>query len=225
MADLIVRRSVSARSYSHRPSAIRYWPIPHGQRPRVRRLRDLHRGRCPARCRPARHGRGRNRLAISIVVIRPCRDVSHDNPEMRKQHRLPPHLRRISPPHPVHRTCRTDVSATGKDSILPAAGTRSARSWAARKHPHRSPTTRRTRRTASLSNRSTIRDRPDQYRRAGLELCEWSAATTSGLLLDTFHMNIEEKDVGADDPAGGAKDVSCAEHRRMTVVRRAAPLP
>jgi D-psicose/D-tagatose/L-ribulose 3-epimerase len=148
-------------------------------------------------------------VGVSVCgAFGPDRDVSHEDPEMRE--RGIDYLRTcidiavaVGSPHVVGPM----YSATGKARLLPDEEREQQRRWAAES----------LRVAADYAGEHGIRLGMEPLNRfetdlvntteQGLDLCERIGLENVGLLLDTFHMNIEEKDIGAAIRAAGDRIV------------------
>jgi D-psicose/D-tagatose/L-ribulose 3-epimerase len=159
-------------------------------------------------------------LQISICgAFGSDRDVSHDDPA-RRLHGID-YLQQcidiaaaVGSPH----VAGPMFSATGKARLLPPEGREAQRTWAAES----------LRRVADYAGDRGVRLAIEPLNRfetdlvntveQGLDLCERIGRDNVGLLLDTFHMNIEEKHIGEAIIAAGQKvfHVQVSENDRGT---------
>jgi D-psicose/D-tagatose/L-ribulose 3-epimerase len=148
-------------------------------------------------------------LQVSVCgAFGPDRDVSHEDPGMRRLGI--DYLRacidiavQAGSPHVIGPM----YSATGKARLLPAGEREQQRRWAA--ESLRVAADYAGERGLRLGMEPLNRFETDLVNTVeqGLDLCDRIGAENVGLLLDTFHMNIEEKDVGAAIRAAGDRIV------------------
>lgn len=140
----------------------------------------------------------RSGLAISVCgAFGPDRDVSHDDPSQRR--RGVEYLKNcvdlaqaVGSPH----VAGPMYSATGKARLLDPADRERQRSWAA--ESLREVARYAGERGIALAIEPLNRFETDLVNTVaqGVELVELIGLPNVGLMLDTFHMNIEEKDIG-----------------------------
>lgn len=138
-------------------------------------------------------------VGISVCgAFGPDRDVSHEDPQMREQGLE--YLRfcidlaaAVGSPH----VAGPMYSATGKARLLSADEREQQRAWAI--ESLRTAGEYAAERGVRLAIEPLNRFETDLVNTTaqGVELCERIGLDNVGLLLDTFHMNIEEKDIGA----------------------------
>jgi D-psicose/D-tagatose/L-ribulose 3-epimerase len=138
-------------------------------------------------------------VGISVCgAFGPDRDVSHEDPRMREQGLE--YLRfcidlaaAVGSPH----VAGPMYSATGKARLLPEEEREQQRVWAT--ESLRTAGEYAAERGVRLAIEPLNRFETDLVNTTaqGVELCERIGLDNVGLLLDTFHMNIEEKDIGA----------------------------
>jgi D-psicose/D-tagatose/L-ribulose 3-epimerase len=148
-------------------------------------------------------------VSISVCgAFGPDRDVSHEDPAMREAGLA--YLRTcidlaaaVGSPHVVGPM----YSATGKARLLPDEAREQQRTWAA--DSLRIAGSYAAERGVKLGIEPLNRFETDLVNTVeqGLELCDRIGLDNVGLLLDTFHMNIEEKDQAAAIRAAGARIV------------------
>jgi D-psicose/D-tagatose/L-ribulose 3-epimerase len=146
-------------------------------------------------------------VSVSVCgAFGPDRDVSHEDPEMRE--RGLEYLRtcidlaaEVGSPH----VCGPMYSATGKARLLSEDEREQQRQWAA--DSLRTAGRYAAERGVRLAIEPLNRFETDLVNTTaqGLDLCERIGLDNVGLLLDTFHMNIEEKDIGAAIRQAGDK--------------------
>jgi D-psicose/D-tagatose/L-ribulose 3-epimerase len=134
----------------------------------------------------------------------PDRDVSHDDADRRKQGidyiKVCVDLAEaVGSPH----VAGPMYSSTGKTRLLPEDERKQQREWAA--ESLREVADYAGERGVKLAIEPLNRFETDLVNTVeqGLELCELIDRDNAGLLLDTFHLNIEEKDVGSAIRAAG----------------------
>jgi D-psicose/D-tagatose/L-ribulose 3-epimerase len=140
---------------------------------------------------------GRAGVQVSVCgAFGPDRDVSHEDPERRRLGIA--YLRRcvdiaaeVGSPH----VAGPMYSATGKTRLLPEGEREQQRRWAA--ESLREVAEYAAGRGVALAIEPLNRFETDLVNTVaqGVELCERIDADNVGLLLDTFHMNIEEKSI------------------------------
>lgn len=149
----------------------------------------------------------RTGLPVSICgAFGPDRDVAHEDPQKRRQGidylKLCVDIAQaVGSPH----VAGPMYSATGKARLLPPAERQQQRQWAAdslREVAHYA-----SERGVTLAIEPLNRFETDLVNTVeqGLELCELIGRDNVGLMLDTFHMNIEEKNIGTAITAAGDK--------------------
>ena len=149
----------------------------------------------------------RTGIAISICgAFGPERDVSHDDAEMRARgieyvKLCVDYAQLVGSP----RVSGPMYSATGKTRLLEPEGRAQQRTWAA--ESLREVADYAGERGVSLAIEPLNRFETDLVNTVeqGLELVETINRHNVGLMLDTFHMNIEEKDPGAAIRSAGEK--------------------
>jgi len=149
----------------------------------------------------------RTGLRVSICgAFGPDRDVSHDDPEMRRRGidylKLCSDLaERVGSPH----VAGPMYSATGKTRMLEPAERRQQREWAA--ESLREAADYAAARGVALAIEPLNRFETDVVNTVdqGLELLDLIDRDNAGFMLDTFHMNIEEKHIGDAIRAAGDK--------------------
>ncbi|WP_066285204.1 sugar phosphate isomerase/epimerase family protein [Arthrobacter sp. B6] len=149
----------------------------------------------------------RTGLPVSICgAFGPDRDVSHEDPQKRRQGidylKLCVDIAQaVGSPH----VAGPMYSATGKARLLPPEERQQQRQWAA--DSLREVADYASERGVTLAIEPLNRFETDLVNTVeqGLELCELIGRDNVGLMLDTFHMNIEEKNIGAAITAAGDK--------------------
>ncbi|NHW47869.1 sugar phosphate isomerase/epimerase [Paenarthrobacter sp. MSM-2-10-13] len=149
----------------------------------------------------------RTGLPVSICgAFGPDRDVSHEDPQKRRQGidylKLCVDIAQaVGSPH----VAGPMYSATGKARLLPPEERRQQRQWAA--DSLREVADYASERGVTLAIEPLNRFETDLVNTVeqGLELCELIGRDNVGLMLDTFHMNIEEKNIGAAITSAGDK--------------------
>ena len=149
----------------------------------------------------------RTGLPVSICgAFGPDRDVSHEDPQKRRQGidylKLCVDIAQaVGSPH----VAGPMYSATGKARLLPHEERQQQRQWAA--DSLREVADYASERGVTLAIEPLNRFETDLVNTVeqGLELCELIGRNNVGLMLDTFHMNIEEKNIGAAITAAGNK--------------------
>ncbi|MDQ0801356.1 sugar phosphate isomerase/epimerase family protein [Arthrobacter sp. SLBN-112] len=149
----------------------------------------------------------RTGLPVSICgAFGPDRDVSHEDPQKRRQGidylKLCVDIAQaVGSPH----VAGPMYSATGKARLLPTDERRQQRQWAA--DSLREVADYAAERGVTLAIEPLNRFETDLVNTVeqGLELCELIGRENVGLMLDTFHMNIEEKHIGEAITAAGDK--------------------
>ena len=149
----------------------------------------------------------RTGLPVSICgAFGPDRDVSHEDPEKRQLGidylKLCVDIAQaVGSPH----VAGPMYSATGKARLLPPEERRQQRQWAA--DSLREVADYAAARGVTLAIEPLNRFETDLVNTVeqGLELCELVGRDNVGLMLDTFHMNIEEKHIGEAITLAGDK--------------------
>lgn len=149
----------------------------------------------------------RTGLPVSICgAFGPDRDVSHEDPEKRQLGidylKLCVDIAQaVGSPH----VAGPMYSATGKARLLPPEERRQQRQWAA--DSLREVADYAAARGVTLAIEPLNRFETDLVNTVeqGLELCELVGRDNVGLMLDTFHMNIEEKHIGEAITSAGDK--------------------
>ena len=149
----------------------------------------------------------RTGLPVSICgAFGPDRDVSHEDPQKRRQGidylKLCVDIAQaVGSPH----VAGPMYSATGKARLLPPEERRQQRQWAA--DSLREVADYASERGVTLAIEPLNRFETDLVNTVeqGLELCELIGRDNVGLMLDTFHMNIEEKHIGEAITSAGDK--------------------
>ncbi|AFR28928.1 sugar phosphate isomerase/epimerase family protein [Arthrobacter sp. Rue61a] len=149
----------------------------------------------------------RTGLPVSICgAFGPDRDVSHEDPQKRRQGidylKLCVDIAQaVGSPH----VAGPMYSATGKARLLPPEERRQQRQWAA--DSLREVADYASARGVTLAIEPLNRFETDLVNTVeqGLELCELIGRDNVGLMLDTFHMNIEEKNIAAAITSAGDK--------------------
>lgn len=149
----------------------------------------------------------RTGLPVSICgAFGPDRDVSHEDPQKRRQgidylKVCVDIAQAVGSPH----VAGPMYSATGKARLLPPEERQQQRQWAA--DSLREVADYASERGVTLAIEPLNRFETDLVNTVeqGLELCELIGRDNVGLMLDTFHMNIEEKNIGAAITAAGDK--------------------
>ena len=149
----------------------------------------------------------RTGLPVSICgAFGPDRDVSHEDPQKRRQGidylKLCVDIAQaVGSPH----VAGPMYSATGKARLLPHEERQQQRQWAA--DSLREVADYASERGVTLAIEPLNRFETDLVNTVeqGLELCELIGRDNVGLMLDTFHMNIEEKNIGAAITSAGDK--------------------
>ena len=149
----------------------------------------------------------RTGLPVSICgAFGPDRDVSHEDPEKRQLGidylKLCVDIAQaVGSPH----VAGPMYSATGKARLLPPEERRQQRQWAA--DSLREVADYAAERGVTLAIEPLNRFETDLVNTVeqGLELCELVGRDNVGLMLDTFHMNIEEKHIGEAITSAGDK--------------------
>jgi D-psicose/D-tagatose/L-ribulose 3-epimerase len=149
----------------------------------------------------------RTGLPVSICgAFGPDRDVSHEDPEKRQLGidylKLCVDIAQaVGSPH----VAGPMYSATGKARLLPPEAREQQRQWAA--DSLREVADYAAERGVTLAIEPLNRFETDLVNTVeqGLELCELIGRDNVGLMLDTFHMNIEEKHIGEAITSAGDK--------------------
>jgi D-psicose/D-tagatose/L-ribulose 3-epimerase len=149
----------------------------------------------------------RTGLPVSICgAFGPDRDVSHEDPEKRQLGidylKLCVDIAQaVGSPH----VAGPMYSATGKARLLPPEAREQQRQWAA--DSLREVADYAAERGVTLAIEPLNRFETDLVNTVeqGLELCELVGRDNVGLMLDTFHMNIEEKHIGEAITSAGDK--------------------
>ena len=149
----------------------------------------------------------RTGLPVSICgAFGPDRDVSHEDPQKRRQGidylKLCVDIAQaVGSPH----VAGPMYSATGKARLLSPGERQQQRQWAA--DSLREVADYASERGVTLAIEPLNRFETDLVNtvQQGLELCELIGRDNVGLMLDTFHMNIEEKNIGEAITSAGDK--------------------